>query len=166
MNFTETLDQKKEIIPKKNLFHVSCGTRYRGINKTLWIFISKWPSPTCIVGQESIQRLTNIWMGNIFFMITSCIHQCRSVHGFKLPIEDEPLIIVGWAKSRKMQLDVGNEPYLSQQLCLDHLLIKSWFFLECSQRQALTYGHIILMYLYELPQCQVERTSMALFVSS
>ncbi len=31
---------------------------------------------------------------------------------------------------KKMQLDVGNEPYLSQQRCLDHLL--TWFFFECS----------------------------------
>ncbi len=30
-----------------------------------------------------------------------------------------------------MQLDVDNEPYLSKQWCLDHLL--TWFFLECSQ---------------------------------
>ncbi len=31
---------------------------------------------------------------------------------------------------KKMQLDVGNEPYLSQQWCLDHLM--TWFLLECS----------------------------------
>ncbi len=41
-------------------------------------------------------------------------------------------------QGRKMQLDVGNEPYLSKQRCLDHLL--TWFFLECSQWQAQTYG--------------------------
>ncbi len=63
-----------------------------------------------------------------------------------------------------MQLDVGNEPYLSQQWCLNHFL--TCFFLECSQWQAQTYGHVILMYVYELAKCQGGRASMVLLVSS
>ena len=63
---------------------------------------------------------------------------------------------------KKMQLDVGNESYLSQQWCPDHLLTR--FLLECSQWQAQTYEHVIWMYLYELAQCQVERTNMVLLL--
>ena len=40
-----------------------------------------------------------------------------------------------------MQLEIGNESYLSQQRCLDHLLI--WFYLECSQWQAQTYPIVV-----------------------
>ncbi len=57
------------------------------------------------------------------------------------PIISSPIL------KKKMQLDVGDEPYLSQQWCLDHLL--TWLFLECSQWRAQTYGHVILMYLWK-----------------
>ncbi len=46
----------------------------------------------------------------------------------------------------KMQLDVGNEPYLSQQWCLAHVL--TWFFLECSQWQLQTCSIEALIFLH------------------
>ena len=59
-----------------------------------------------------------------------------------------------------MQLDVGNEPNLSQQYCLTHLVSHDYF-LECNQ-----YYVEIDEHLYDLAQSQVERTTMVLFFSS
>ena len=53
-----------------------------------------------------------------------------------------------------MQLDVGNEPYLSQQYCLTHL-VRHDFFLECIQYYVEIDGHEVIMYLYDLAQSQV-----------
>ena len=65
----------------------------------------------------------------------------------------------------KMHLDVGNEPYLSDQYCLTHL-VRHEFFLECIHYHVEIDGHEVIMYLYDLAQSQVERTTMVLFFSS